>query len=260
MNIESNNKSSNSIKKVFVYWDLQNVRFPKKSNPEEPINLVLSLAKLEGNLQDTKVYAYWRKELEKIEEKFHELGFDCISVPDTEKNSADRKIIEDCRKQVLQTSEGNVVVLISGDSDFKSLVNELKSKQHQVLVIGSKQTSLELKQIADCFCALDKLETLIFQKQSQKKLSKTKIFYSDAVECLLKATEAVIGREKSACFSRVDSAMRQMNVLYQGASSICTPEGKTFKCFKKFIEAAVNDGKICLKKQEKSVELVLVKR
>ncbi|MDY7016331.1 MAG: DUF2576 domain-containing protein, partial [Cyanobacteriota bacterium] len=69
----------------------------------------------------------------------------------------------------------------------------------------------------------------------------------------------ILSEGKSACFPRVDQKMRQTNKLYRGVSSICTREGKTFKCFKDFVKAAAKDGKICVKHKEKSGELVLAR-
>jgi predicted nuclease of predicted toxin-antitoxin system len=264
---DSSQNNPNATSNVYVYWDFQNVRFPKTSNPENCLNFILSLAKRQGKLQSAKVYAYWRKEREDIEKKFDEFGFDCLSLPDDTKNKVDRKIIQDCQKQVLQGEESNVVILITSDSDFKPLVLELKSKQHQVILIGAQQTSQKLKQvadcfycIADCFCVLNELETSVSNKESQIDPGKTKISYSDAVKCLVKATEAVLKRGKSACFSRADTTMRQINELYQGFASIEPREGKNFKRFKDFVEAAEKDGKICVKQKESNSELVLVQR
>ncbi|MDY6785769.1 MAG: NYN domain-containing protein [Cyanobacteriota bacterium] len=263
---DSSTNSQNSTKKVYVYWDFQNIRFSRTSNPKTCIKFILSLAQLKGELQSARVYAYWRKERVCIEKEFNELGFDCLSLPDDVKNKVDRKIIQDCHKQVLQEAGSKVVILITGDSDFKPLVAELKSKQHQVIVVGAQQTSQKLKKVADCFCyladcfcSLSELETLVSKKGCQGAPSEAnKILYSDAVECLVKATELVLVRGQSARFPRVDTVMRQMNELYRGVSSIYTREGKKFKCFKDFVEFAAQEGKIGVKQNEQERELILV--
>ncbi|MDY6785771.1 MAG: NYN domain-containing protein [Cyanobacteriota bacterium] len=245
---------------VRLYWDFQNVGLPQKKNFEKYIKLVLSFAQSKGKLQSAKVYAYWRKEQEAIEKEFNEVDFDCITLPDDVENNVDRKIIQNCQRQILQERKKSLIILITGDSDFLPLVSELKDRGHRVIVIGRKQTSKKLKQEADEFCYLSDLEAHISEIEFQPNLDKLNILYSDAVECLVKATEFVFNQGKSPCLSRIDRQMRQINKLYRGASSICSREGKKFKCFKNFVEAAVKDGKIRMTNDGQNRELTLIRR
>ncbi|MBD2576630.1 NYN domain-containing protein [Oscillatoria sp. FACHB-1406] len=259
--------SSSEEHPVFLYWDAQNVRFPKHSNPTLLIQQILTIARQLGTLEIVKAYAYWCKESKDYHKSFYELGFECPSVPDEKKNEVDRKIIEDCRKQVLKKTSKSIVILVSGDEDFSRLLKELRAEGNQVIAIGNSKATQKLREAATFFYELndlDRLECSLSQKELEQSFLEptsqpSQLSYLDAVNCLQQAVEKVLQSKKSGCLGRVDSMMRKTNNLYRGVASIASKDGKKFKCFKCFVEAVAAEGKITLVKTEKHLELALTR-
>ncbi|MBD1804673.1 NYN domain-containing protein [Microcoleus sp. FACHB-SPT15] len=81
---------------VSLYWDWQNVRVSSHQ-----ANGLLNFASVQGDLCIKKVYAYWRRENQRIEEALYNLNFDCLNIPSFTKNSVDHKLIADCKLEVL---------------------------------------------------------------------------------------------------------------------------------------------------------------
>ena len=129
---------------VSLYWDWQNVRVSSHQ-----AKCLLNFASVQGDLYIKKVYAYWRRENQRIEEALYNLSFDCLNIPSFTKNSVDRKLIADCKLEVLNNSAINIVILISGDGDFASLVRELKGKDKKVIIFAQTQASKKLISLAN---------------------------------------------------------------------------------------------------------------
>lgn len=82
----------------------------------------------------------------------------------------------------------------------------------------------------------------------------SQINYKDAIEYLIEAIKTVSSQGKPTVFGRIDKLMRQRCTKYQGYLTISTDDGKKFKSFSQFIDAAVRDGKV----QKQGQELFLV--
>ncbi|MBE9128536.1 MULTISPECIES: NYN domain-containing protein [unclassified Coleofasciculus] len=154
-----NKQSSGSIdSRVVIFWDWQNSR-----GTEAQIQYVIGFACLKGIITSKKVYSDWQLEKNrKLAEKLWCEGFESINVPSCKqkKNRTDKKLIKDCRQQVLDQSEINTVILLSGDGDFTPLVRDLKAKDKRVIVIAQcqKNTSQKLRESADEFYLLSQIE------------------------------------------------------------------------------------------------------
>ncbi len=104
-----------------------------------------------------RVYSYWRKENESYEQRLYELGFDCIDIPTTEKQSVDKKLIADCERELSSTFSADILILISGDGDYKNLVRKWKAQGKQVFILAnSKNASQKLLCLADEYYFVDK--------------------------------------------------------------------------------------------------------
>lgn len=154
------NKPSSSSKdsSVAIYWDWQNTKAT-----EEQIQCLMMFAYLQGNLELKKVYSDWSLEKDrKRQNKLHCDGFELISVPSYKDNPnrTDRKLIQDCRQQVLGQPNIKTVILISKDGDFTELVKNLRSYGKKVIVISQckEQTNRELMKSADSFLTFSQIE------------------------------------------------------------------------------------------------------
>ena len=121
---------SNSTSLVGVHLDWQNV-----SVKQNQVNCLLTFINSIGNLKIKKVYALWNDGNRKSGKLLHNFGFDCLDVPCTEKNSADQKLIADCKNQALDNPAIKTAILVSGDGDFAPLICELKGNGSLLLLV-----------------------------------------------------------------------------------------------------------------------------
>ncbi|MCL1470305.1 NYN domain-containing protein [Argonema antarcticum] len=229
--------------KVGIYGDIQNV----------PINpylgrYLLIFAQLRGYIVCQKVYSFWRKENISIEQRLHELGYDCIDVPLITKNSVDEKLIADCKRD---RSGLDIVILVTGDGDYADLVRQLKKEGKEVIIFAqSANASRNLIQLAE-FYSVDQLPELnIDNVQPQISSIPSHISYNHAINYLIEAIKTAISEGKRTGFSLIGKLMRKVCSQYQGVKSIRTPDGKTFSKFTKFVEAAAKDGKVRINEQQ----------
>jgi len=137
-----------------------------------------------------------------------------------------------------------------------NLVRNLQKLGKKVIIFAQAgNVKQKLKELADEFYFIDKLPELVDKKtKSQTTSIEFKINYNEAIKCLTKAITTTLSQSKRTEFSYIDKLMRQHCVSYQGFSSIHTPDGKKFKSFGQFVDAAVRDGKV----QKLGQELFLV--
>ncbi len=243
---------NNQKPSVSVYWDCQNVHI----NPFLAQYLKI-FAESRGELVALKAYAYWRKENLDFEQRLHELGYDCIDVSITKKNSVDEKLINDGKKQ-LDRDPSSLLILVTGDGDFAPLVGKYKAKGIPVIVFAqSGKESQKLKKLADEFYLVDQLPELF---ELSKQIAPNTISYSDAIACLIESIETALNKGKPPIISRISNLMRNNPKFpnYQKYSSVLTPDAKPFSSFTKFIKAAQKDGIIGMRHGDLP-ELFLVK-
>jgi uncharacterized LabA/DUF88 family protein len=145
-------KLNNSTPSCALFWDWQNVRCS-----ENEARCLLDFVDIVFNLKSAKAYAYWRNESRRCEEFLYRLRIECQNIPTVAKNAVDKKLIDDCKREILSNSDVDVVILVSGDGDFAQLVRDLKAKGKWVIVIGSRRANQKLRGLANDFHFLDQL-------------------------------------------------------------------------------------------------------
>lgn len=144
---------------VAVLWDWQNVRATSAQ-----IESLLAFASRRGEIEVKRVYADWQLEKKDraLQEKLDGEGFEVISVFSCKEkpNNVDQKLIQHCQTQILNRSGINTVILISGDSDFTPLVNQLKANGKTVIVVAHdlRYASKKLRLATDEFWCLNQIE------------------------------------------------------------------------------------------------------
>lgn len=151
---------------ISLYWDYQNVCI-NRFNPYFA-RYCQTFANLYGSLLNQRVYSYWRKENESYEQRLYELGFDCIDIPTTEKQSVDKKLIADCERELYSTLSADILILITGDGDYKNMVCKWKAQGKQVLIFAnSKKASQKLLGLADEYYFVDQKLPELFAVQTK---------------------------------------------------------------------------------------------
>jgi predicted nuclease of predicted toxin-antitoxin system len=154
------NKLSSSSKdlSVAIYWDWQNTKAT-----EAQIQCLMMFAYRQGIVALKKVYSDWNLEKKReLQNKLYCEGFDLLNVPSYKDrpNRTDRKLIQDCQKEVCNQSNVKTVILISKDGDFTELVKYLKELDKKVIVISrcKENTSHQLREAADEFYTFSQIE------------------------------------------------------------------------------------------------------
>jgi hypothetical protein len=249
--IASNGTSQKQLK-IFIYWDYQNAKLSL-----ELAKLLLVFAKSRGRLISKNVY--WNsqcKDQAVAKDDLASISYTCFDVPCPLKNSADNQLIADCLEDIHSNLSPDIVILISGDGDFIKLVRNLQTLGKQVIILAQAgNVKQKLKELADEFYFIDKLPELVENKtKSQSTSIELESNYNEVTECLTKAITTALSKGKCTKFGYINNLMSQLFPKYQGVSSIHTPDGKKFKTFSQFVDAAVRDGKV----QRQGQELFLV--
>lgn len=264
---------------VNIYVDNQNIKLNL-----ELANLLLTFAKIQGALHRANIYDFWPDNNPNASQKYLEnLGFNCISVISPLKDCADYQLVFDCIGDLDGDGWPNIIILVSGDGDFQPLVSHLKKIGIKAIVFARKgNVKKTLIDAANEFHLIEELPKLIGsqnqsqnnmsepngeskKKQSQKnnakknKNNQSGITYNQAIACLIEAIKTASSQEKPTRFSYIDNLMRNNPKFpnYKGVASIQKTDGQKFSKFGKFIETAVKDGKVRIKKNCQVTEVIL---
>ncbi len=141
---------------VAIYWDFENVRVPHQAK------CLIDFAQSIGNVVTKKVYSHWWRETWLSKGELDRYGFERIDVLEEGKNSADLKLKSDCRAELLSNLPPDIIILVSGDGGFASLVRELDFYEKKVIIFGRRDvTSYKLIGLADEFHFAEELCWLV---------------------------------------------------------------------------------------------------
>jgi hypothetical protein len=239
----SNIQTSQQLPLVSIYWDYQNAILSL-----DRAKLILDFAHSKGRVISKNVYYNSQREDQAAAKiNITNLGFKCLDVPCPLKNSADNQLIADCIQDIASDNiSPDIIILVSGDGDFVKLVHNLQKLGKTVIVLAQiGNIKQKLKELANEFYFLEQLAELIQNKNPIQSINfESQIDYNQAIEYMLKAIQITLSQGKPTVFNRIDKLMRQHCPRYQGFSSIYMPNGKKFKNFSQFVDAAVKDGKV----------------
>lgn len=239
---------------VDLYWDFQNVKLKSRKLLNFANNL-LSFASKKGRLEDKRVY-YNSQHTDQdfAKNNLDHLRFNWRNVPCQLKNSADNQLIADCIRRVASKPSPDIIILVLGDWDFAGLICILRSLHKKVIVIAQRGSeSKKLLKITDEFYFVDELPQLFMdQTEPQMAFVQSQLNYEDASECLIQAIKTALWEGKRTDFSCIGKMMRRNPSfpICKKFPSVCKSDGTKIKCFSKFIDAVVKDGKIRTQNQE----------
>ncbi|MBD2415427.1 NYN domain-containing protein [Nostoc calcicola FACHB-389] len=252
IHLVSNGQTSHQQPKIGIYCDFQNVYLS-----QELASLLLAFANARGILISRRVYYNSLFENQaSAKENLQQIGFKCEDVTCSLKNSADNQLKSDLIDDVYNNQSPDIIILVSGDGDFANPVKFLQDKGKNVIIFAQRgNVKQKLKDCANEFHFVDELRQLISNKtQPQTTTAKSEIHYNDAIQYLTKAINKALEEKKPTGLGYINNLMSKLFPEYQGVSSIHKPDGKKFKSFTQFIDAAVKDGKV----QKQGQELFLI--
>lgn len=135
-NIETNNRSEGDIA---VLWDVENV------NPGNDASFIEGFSEYlvqYGRVIVAQAFADWtRKPVSHIASLLSEHHFELIHVPAAKKNSADMSLITYGIELALKYPNITTFVLVTGDSDFRSLVKSLRRNGKKIIIVCDVNTA-----------------------------------------------------------------------------------------------------------------------
>lgn len=126
--------------------DFDNVTMGIRSDLQRQLKALLNSEVIKGKVAVQRAYADWRRYPQYIV-PLSEASIDLIFAPafgSNKKNATDIRLAIDCLELVFTRPEIGVFILLSGDSDFSSLVLKLREYGKYVIGVGLRESSSDL--------------------------------------------------------------------------------------------------------------------
>ncbi|MCL6650251.1 MAG: NYN domain-containing protein, partial [Chloroflexi bacterium] len=126
--------------------DFDNVTLGIRSDLAKELRTLLSSAIIKGKVAVQRAYADWRRYPQYIV-PLSESSIDLIFAPafgTNKKNATDIRLAVDAMELVFTRPEIGTFILLSGDSDFSSLVIKLKEYGKYVIGVGIRESASDL--------------------------------------------------------------------------------------------------------------------
>ena len=139
---------SPEVTNMALFCDFENVALGVQDAKYEKFDIskVLERLLLKGSIVVKKAYCDWDR-YKAFKAPMHEASFELIEIPkrsQTGKNSADIRMVVDALDLCYMKSHVDTFVIISGDSDFSSLVSKLRENAKRVIGVGVKNSTSKL--------------------------------------------------------------------------------------------------------------------
>jgi uncharacterized protein (TIGR00288 family) len=139
--------------KIALFIDFENIALGVRDTNYKTFDIQLVLARLleKGKIVARRAYADWER-YGSYKRPFHEAGIELIDIPlkaYSGKNSADIRMVVDALDLCYAKEHVTTFALVSGDSDFSSLVSKLRENDKYVIGLGVKNSTSELL-VASC--------------------------------------------------------------------------------------------------------------
>lgn len=152
---------------VAIYLDFENLAlsaetvYPSRDYPMK-VEPLLDFASTKGNVLLRRAYGDWaRPVFHRYQTQLMEHGFELIHLPETNsqgKNGSDVRLAIDVIEYVGHYPEIETIIIGSGDTDFIPLIQRLRSKGKEVIVMGFEHSVGALvKRNSAEFISLEKL-------------------------------------------------------------------------------------------------------
>ena len=138
----------NTTQNMALFCDFENIALGVREAKyaDFDIQRVLERLLLKGSIVVKKAYCNWARYKE-FKAPMHEAAFELIEIPHVRmsgKNSADIRMVVDALDLCYTKAHVDTFVIISGDSDFSSLVSKLRENNKVVVGVGVKNSTSDL--------------------------------------------------------------------------------------------------------------------
>lgn len=116
---------------VVVFADGQNINLLEQSQS------IIACAKTLGHISQLSAYHNWRQLKQAKAQKLQADGWLCIDIAGNGKNRLDKMLIHHCQ-QLCSTLKPDIIVLVTGDRDFRCLIESCQGRGQRIVVIGRR--------------------------------------------------------------------------------------------------------------------------
>ena len=220
--------------------DFDNVTMGIRSDLDRELRTLLSSDIIKGKVAVQRAYADWRRYVQYVT-PLTAASIDMIMAPaygSAKKNATDIRLAVDAMELVFTRPEIGTFILLSGDSDFTSLVMKLKEYGKYVIGVGIRESSSDLLvQNCDEYYSYNSLAGL------QKSTDEENVPKYDPWELV---TEAINRMKRNGDVMRSDRLKQVMQEIDSGFDEKNLGMSK----FSRFVQEAAAKGVLSSKKLE----------
>ncbi len=217
--------------------DFDNVTMAIRSDLQTELKRLLQSEIIRGKVAVQRAYADWRRYPQYIV-PLSESSIDLIFAPAhgaNKKNATDIRLAIDALELVFTRPEIGTFILLSGDSDFSSLVLKLKEYGKYIIGVGIRESSSDLL-IQNCDEYYSYNELAGFTKESDVKHER-----HDPWELVVEAVKQMTAHNDVMRSDRLKQVMQEIDPGF-------TEKDVGFSRFSKFVIEAAHKGLITLTK------------
>src|SRR3954471_24528221 len=221
--------------------DFDNVTMGIRSDLGKELRTLLGSEIIKGKVAVQRAYADWRRYPQYIV-PLAESSIDMIFAPAygaSKKNATDIRLAVDAMELVFTRPEIGTYILLSGDSDFASLVTKLKEYGKYVIGVGIRESSSDLLVMnCDEYYSYNALAGLVKNSEEEESAKKW-----DPWELV---TEAVSRMKKNGDVMRSD----RLKQVMQEIDATFDEKDLGMSKFSRFVQEAANKGLVAVSKLE----------
>ncbi|HRP07841.1 MAG TPA: NYN domain-containing protein [Gemmatimonadales bacterium] len=219
--------------------DFDNVTLGVRSDLTKELRHLLDSDIIKGKVSVQRAYADWRRYPQYIV-PLSESSIDLIFAPafgTNKKNATDIRLAIDATELVFTRPEIGTFILLSGDSDFSSLVIKLKEYGKYVIGVGIRESASDiLIQNCDEYYSYNELAGLTREVDTPST-------QRDPWELVVEAVEKMVSNRDVMRADRLKQVMQQIDPNFDEKNA-------GFNRFSKFVQEAGTRGLIKLSKME----------
>src|SRR4051812_28631386 len=206
--------------------DFDNVTMGIRSDLGKELRSLLSSEIIKGKVAVQRAYADWRRYPQYIV-PLSEASIDLIFAPaygSSKKNATDIRLAIDAIELVFTRPEIRTVILLSGDSDFSSLVIKLKEYGKYVIGVGIKESSSDLLvQNCDEYYSYNALAGLVRASDDEATTRKYDPWelVTEAVQRMKRNNDVMRSDRLKQVMQEIDSTFDEKNQGYSKFSRFC---------------------------------------
>src|SRR6187551_3484492 len=205
--------------------DIDNVTMGIRSDLAAELRSLLSSEIIKGKVAVQRAYADWRRYPQYIV-PLAESSIDMIMAPaygSSKKNATDIRLAVDAIELVFTRPEIGTYILLSGDSDFSSLVIKLKEYGKYVIGVGIRESSSDLLvQNCDEYYSYNALAGLVKQSDEEpgRKYDPWELV-TEAVQRMKRNNDVMRSDRLKQVMQEIDSSFDEKNLGISKFSRFC---------------------------------------